>query len=375
MREVSRYAFAMAIYLSLLDNIELFGVSALLSKAGVFLLLPSSLLLVTASQFRRSFFDNKSYLFIYPALVVAIRVLPSETSSFVHFFGLFVFLTTISFQRDQHEKILSAILKGFPVFILIGVVSSPTLTADFSDDENLAGRFTLLGLNQNVLGFVSAFAVGGALIALKRFDKVAVVFVGALVLALTGSRAALGALVLFLVWYSCSSKKFGRGVVLMTVVVLGVGLSSLGGASLAGSRTLETLSVMSMSGRELIWLEFFSSWSVNVFGLPLDQAADLFTFTQVFSSGSLHNVFLELLLLGGIASLLSFLAFTFLNIGRAISLRCSFGVLSWAIVLLVCAFNQLFDKAFFMYLIAVAIALARVEQPPCRPDSAVVKWS
>lgn len=308
------------------------GIDYLITKITIVLYISVSL--VNFKEFRVL---KKYKEFIIPIIIIFIVQTISgylnQRPGYTEYFSIILFLHIFTFIlillqciRDKY-----AITKALNAFIVGGLLLAFFFLIGFETDNSFHNRTTIFGINQNMLGInlsVILILIVHRLIFEKNIDALLkvgyLIFIPILIffLASTGSRSGfLSLLVGFIVMIFFKKTKnilvklmnlfFG---LLLSISLFFYFLSN----KTIGSRIINTVETGDLSGRDKYWETIPKLIDINPFfgigktGYSYETELMYGTYT------SAHNVFLEVVVMGGLVSLIYLFIFLFRLIKQAI---------------------------------------------------------
>jgi len=308
-------------------NLFNLGIDFLATKISISLFFIVSLLNYKSSYSLKYFSVYLKPILLYIILLTIISYLNSSYTSnnfidFQLFTNILIFLILLNYSRTNNKLLL----KGLFVFSMSTVILSILYFLGVDVSEQLEGRYTVFGINANILALNSCISLfillsvifeNGLQITKKRFFLF-LLFPFLLILILkTGSRVAfisliLGILIFLIFIRSLGNKKKIYFILFSSLLFISFWQLFLKN-SLLIERLFETVDTGDLSSRDMVWLNLFDTISNNfIFGIGKTG------YVLKFGLGSPHNVIIEVLCYTGIIGLLIFLFFFFRIVQNAI---------------------------------------------------------
>jgi O-antigen ligase len=316
-------------------------------------------------------------LFIFFIYLTFVNYININSISYT-FFNIQLFLNILVFiiLINSFRYIPNLGIKALSSFAFGSVILSGLflLEISISDDE---GRVSVLGINQNQLGLMSAISIFVYISILNSVSTKAhkifiYLFIAMLSILLikTGSRTAFISLLIgfmmFLFLNNFSKVKkiiLFFGALISSMLIWIISLEK----SLIISRLVETLETGHLSARDLIWLKIFEIMKNDfLFGIgETGYAQKMYGSFMKFQGVSPHNVFIETICYTGIFGLIILLIFLFRVFKNSyLNYKHSNNILSLVLlipILLVLLSGQIFDQK-FIWLILSFIAVKFVDK-------------
>lgn len=295
-----------------------FGVEFLLTKMTIFILF-----LIAIFHFKLTYSLNNFSKYLYPIIfyftLLTIISLINATSLFYNFFDFYLFVDILIFLvLVNYSKIIpDVLLKSLLIFSISTFVLSIFYLSGVGIIEELEGRFSLFGINTNILGLCACISL---LILLSvifenklKFGKnrflllLLLPFLTVLMLS-TGSRVSFISLILGIAIFLLNKKNIASVKKIIFTIFASTLLLLIWSLFLKNSLVVERLSSSinegDLSYRDVIWLSLFDIISNNfIWGVGKTGYA------EIIGDFSPHNVILEVLCYTGIIGLTIFLIF------------------------------------------------------------------
>jgi O-antigen ligase len=365
-RSIQRFALCLYFFSIHFESWDLFsvGIDFLITKITIVFYI-----LISIPNLKRVRFLNRFKRFIIPIILIFLiqtisgynykRVFFEEYFSLVIFLNIIVFLLML-LQAQIDNK---AIFLGLKSFAFGGIVMALFFVLGIQTDNSFGGRTTIFDVNHNMLAVNLSIVI---LILLHQllfnkkingfFKFVYVPFIVVIIgfIASTGSRSGILSLLggIFVMYLLMKSKNIIKRI--MTLII-GSFVSFLAifyflTNSLVGDRFNETVKSGDISGRNDYWIEMIPFYEINPF-FGIGHTGFLYEVESVYGEyRSAHNVFVTMLVTGGIISL--FLLCFFLNkiIKKAImNYRTKYDILSLILIV------PIFVMAFVAHLLSTKI--------------------
>jgi O-antigen ligase len=302
------------------------GIDFLLTKITFSLFFFISILNIKSSY---SFKQVPKYLhliFLYFALLTIIGLINITASSYAFFdFPFFINLLTFIIFLNYSRTNYNILLKALFVFALSTFVLSILNLLGFAVSEELQGRFSVFGINMNILGISACISLLVIIsivfenrlnLGKKRFLLLLLLpFLLGLMIS-TGSRVSFISFVLSIFIFLYYNKYLGslkKGLLVFIVATFFIlfWIFFLKNSTVV-SRLFDSVDNGDLSSRDEIWFNLFEIISNNyIFGVGKTGYA------LIAGESSPHNVLIEVLCYSGIIGLSIFLVFFFRIVGNA----------------------------------------------------------
>lgn len=309
------------------------GIDYLITKVTIM-----SYIIVSVFGFTSLKILKKHKKYIFPICIIFLIETSSgffyKRNGFVEYFSLVSFLNIIIFVLSilQLTKDFLAIEKALKAFAFGGIVLTGFFLLGIQTSYSHGGRVSVFGVNQNLLAvnlsIVLLIIINSILNerSINKFIKILYLISVPLLfvfLASTGSRSGFVSLIGGLVILVYSKKYKNPFAKLMSLIVGFISLLSIlyyfSSNKIIGDRISNSIRTGDLSNRDKYWENIFTLADINPY-FGIGKTGYAYETEQMFGYyTSSHNVFLEVLITGGIISLMFLLIFLFRVIKKAIS--------------------------------------------------------
>ena len=324
-QKYSIYLFIFSLNFAQLNFLNL-GIDFLVTKITIFLLFAISIINYKSSYSYRDFAKYLNPILLYFAILTILSFI-NHTSSYQNIFDFPLFTNILTFLLLMNYSKMNPelLLKGLFVFAISTFILSILYFSGIGVSEQLAGRYTVFGINMNILGLSLCISLVTLIsiifenrLKLGRYRFLFLFFIPFLFIfmLITASRVAMISFILgifvFLYFnkYVSTIKKIL--IILFTSMLFVMLWIIFLKNSLIVERLFDVVNKGDLSSRDLIWIPLFDLISNNfMFGVGKTGYA------MRFAGGSPHNVIIEVLCYTGIIGLLVFLFFFFRIVSNA----------------------------------------------------------